>query len=67
MRQAATSQFYAMVGSDVELARRFVLVTDGKHSAEAIAAIAAFAREIGFELSFEDIRTVRSQRPSPFI
>lgn len=58
MHSAATSAFLALVSQDSGLTLRFLDATKDKHSAEAIAAIADFALEVGFELSFEDIRCI---------
>ncbi|SDH15276.1 hypothetical protein [Pelagibacterium luteolum] len=63
MPKTTAAQFFATVGQDTQLTRRFLLATHDKHSAEAIEAIAQFAREIGFDLSFEDIRRTRSGPP----
>lgn len=60
MRKTTAAQFFATVGQDTQLTQRFLVVTHDKHSGEAIEAIAQFAREIGFDLTFDDIRRTRS-------
>ena len=49
------SEFYARVGQDRELASRYLKAVEGKHSGEAIKAIAAFAATLGFSLTVEEI------------
>lgn len=60
MANLKVSDFFAKVGADKALTLKFLVVTEGKHSAEALGAIADFAQEIGFDLTFDDIRTIRS-------
>lgn len=49
------SEFYTRVSQDRELTSRYVKAIDGKHSREAMAAIAAFAGTLGFSLTAEDV------------
>ncbi|AEQ51725.1 hypothetical protein [Pelagibacterium halotolerans] len=58
MTSGVTSAFLALVSQDRALTLRFIEATKDKHSDEAINAIARFAREVGFDLSFEDIRSI---------
>lgn len=57
------SEFYARVSQDHELAARYLKAIDGKHSREAMTAIAAFAETLGFSLTAEDI--VAAHLPQP--
>ncbi|RDE09725.1 hypothetical protein [Pelagibacterium lacus] len=62
MSNGSASSFFATVGADKTLTARFLAITEGKHAGDALLAIAAFAQEIGFDLTFEDIQAVCSSR-----